>query len=137
MFIRNLASAGLALVLVVGMSNFQPAEAKNWRNQFNRFVAGNWNGGGFNYRANQSQLQQQFAGRITTCNTMIDTGVNAGQLSVVEEQQLRTMLDQISAQNNSFAGHGYNDAEVQQLTAGLAQLEQLITAAGTNVITRF
>lgn len=136
MFIRNLASAGLALVLVVGMSNFQLAEAKNWRNQFNRFIAGNRNGG-FNYRANQSQLQQQFAGRITTCNTMIDTGVNAGQLSVVEEQQLRTMLDQISAQNNSYAGHGYNDAEVQQLAAGLAQLEQLITAAGTNVITRF
>lgn len=137
MFIRNLVSAGLALLLVVGMSNYQPAEAKNWRNQFNRFVARNWNGGSGAYRENQAVLQQQLASRITTCNTMIDTGVNAGQLSVVEEQQLRTQLNQIAVQNNSYASHGYNDAEVQQLVAGLASLEQLITAAGTNPITRF
>lgn len=137
MSIRNLASAGLALALVVGMSNSQPAEATNWRCQLNRFVAGNWDGRLRYLRPNQLQLRQQLAGRITTCRTMIDTGVNAGQISVVEEMQLRAQLDQIVAQNGSYAARGYNDTEVQQLVTGFANLEQLITAAGTNVITRF
>lgn len=82
-------------------------------------------------------LQQSLETLITSCFTMIATGVNAGQLTYQEEAALRQELQQIIALNNTYAANRFTQAEFQQIQAKLVTLQVQINQFGTNGINRW
>lgn len=90
-----------------------------------------------NTNAESIILQQSLETLITSCFTMIATGVNAGQLTYPEEAALRQELQQIIVLNNTYAAKGFTQTEFQQIQAKLVTLQVQINQFGTNGINRF
>lgn len=159
----KLATAGLSFVLAVGVLAL-PGSAqdyrtgrdyrngqdyKNHRNQYNKNnrinswqpqnIRGKWRN--INWKAgsnsqHQADIRYNLNAGITTANTLLATGINAGQISAAEEIQCRSELDRLSNEMNRMSRGGYTSAEYQNLSAAFANLNNLITAAGTNGVNR-
>lgn len=114
----------------------QVRKAQRWQPQN---IRGKWRN--INWRTgtnsqHQADVRYNLNAGITTASTLLATGINAGQISAAEEIQCRSELERLSNEVNRMSRGGYSSAEYQNLSAAFANLNSLITAAGTNGVNR-
>lgn len=86
--------------------------------------------------SNMLILQQSLRTTIESCFGLIATGANSRHLTVQEELELRSELQQIINQNNAYAAKGHTQEQFQEIQQKLVVLQLHIYAYGTNTINR-
>lgn len=135
---RNMGIAGLAVMLTLGLT-VQTADAQNWRDNFrNRINNGIFNGGwGFGRQNQQAAIATDLNSMLVQSNTALATGINAGQISVQEEMQLRQELNGIQVDFQQYAATGGLRAnEIHALQARIQNFNANVVAASANGLNR-